>query len=129
MSQASGLVLIVDDDEELCELLEYSCKQKGLRVHVASTTLQAREWLKDNSPDVMLLDIMMPGGNGLDLCFWLREQERFRKTPIILNSAIKDHETAQDALELGAVDFVRKPYNMEELQARIVGYCEKGNNR
>lgn len=116
---SDGLVLIVDDDDELRDLMAFACKQAGLKTHAVEDPRKAREWLASHSPSLVLLDVMMPGGNGLDLCRWIRGEARFEKLPIIISSAIKDEETAQDALELGAVDFLQKPFQVKVLLEKI----------
>ncbi len=116
---SDALVLVVDDDDELRDLMVFACKQAGFSVHAVEDTRQARQWMERNEPSLVLLDIMMPGGNGLDLCRWIRAEPRFEKVPIIISSAIKDEETAQDALELGAVDFLQKPFEVKVLLEKI----------
>lgn len=118
MSEAET-VLIVDDDEDLRQLLGLNVKQMGFKVHPAENTLVAREWLGRHVPAFILLDIMMPDGNGLDLCRWIRGQERLAKVPILIASALKDDETVQDAFELGAVDFLHKPFSIKTLREKI----------
>ncbi|MBI4376090.1 MAG: response regulator [Elusimicrobia bacterium] len=112
-------VLIVDDDEELRGLVAFSCRQMGFQAHTVESAEQAREWLGRNKPSLVIIDIMMPGGNGLELCQWIRAQPGLETLPIIVNSGLKDDETVQDALELGAVDFLHKPFAMAALQEKI----------
>src|SRR5436309_3364267 len=101
MKGTSKLVLIVDDDEELCEVLDFACKEMKIPAHVARTVEQAKQWLDSNRPSLVILDIMLPGGNGLDFCRWIRQQPALDEVPVIVSSGLKDEETTQDALELG----------------------------
>lgn len=119
MSEPEGTALVVDDDEDLRNLIAMSLEDMGYKAHVAIDVPSARKWLEGHQPTLIILDIMMPGGNGLDLCRWIRAQERLAKVPILVSSALKDEETAQDALELGAVDFLQKPFAVKTLREKI----------
>ena len=115
----NDVVLIVDDDEDMRDLLSFSVKKMGYETHLVENTVKAREWLAGHEPAVIILDVMMPDGNGLDLCRWVRAEPRLERVPVLMTSALKDLETAQDALELGAVDFLRKPFNLTALKEKI----------
>ena len=115
MDQPNSLILVVDDDEDWSETLRVVLEKAGYRVHVASSSASAQAWLSSNRPDAILQDIMMPDGNGLDLCRWIRAQQGLEKTPIIINSGIKDDETIEEALEFGATSFLRKPAEIKEI--------------
>lgn len=119
MSEELPLILIVDDDTDWSDVLSVSLKKLGYRSHIVGDTAHARAWLDSNRPALVLLDVMMPDGNGLDLCRWIRAKEQFARLPIIINSGIKDQETAELALELGAVDFLHKPVNLDTLRQKI----------
>lgn len=113
------LALIVDDDEGMLDLLSFSLKKMGYQTHLVENTASAREWLAQHVPAIVVLDVMMPDGNGLDLCRWIHAQPRLERVPVLITSAIEDLETAQDALELGAVDFLRKPFTLPTLKEKI----------
>ncbi len=113
------VALIVDDDEELRGLLSFSVEKMGYKTHVVENTVNAKAWLSKHEPNLVLLDVMMPDGNGLDLCRWIRAEKRLANVPVLMTSALKDDETAQDALELGAVDFLRKPFTLQVLKEKI----------
>ena len=119
MTDKPQTALIVDDDPDLWALLELCIQKMGYETHVLHNTQSAREWLETNTPDFFVLDIMMPDGNGLDLCRWIRGHKKFAKTPILVSSALKDDETVQDALEMCAMDFLRKPFSIDALQEKI----------
>ena len=118
-------VLIVDDDEDIRDLVRMTCTHVGLETHAVENTKLARQWLGAHDASLVILDIMMPDGNGLDLCSWIRSQPKYDRLPIIIMSGIKDDETVLDALELGAVDFIRKPYSIKMLQEKITRLQEK----
>ncbi|MBI4061574.1 MAG: response regulator [Elusimicrobia bacterium] len=111
--------LIVDDNEEMRALFSLGVESLGYRAHVAENTASARAWLAEHEPAIILLDVMMPDGNGLDLCRWIRSQRRIERVPVLMTSALKDAETVQDALELGAMDFLQKPFTMAALKEKI----------
>lgn len=120
MSDRKGLVLIVDDDEEMREVFAVAMRSFGYEVESVPDTVQARSRLEKDPPvSLILSDVMMPDGNGLDFCRWVRAHARLKATPIILCTGLKDEETMRDALELGAVDFVRKPTSMAALKEKI----------
>jgi DNA-binding response OmpR family regulator len=113
------VVFVVDDDSQWSELLMVGLDRWGYDPQRAEDVTTAKEWLATNSPDLFLLDIMMPDGNGLDLCRWIRGQEKFKQIPIIIQSGVKDDELPQLAVELGAMDFLHKPVRLTVLQERI----------
>lgn len=113
------LVLIVDDDSDWTDVFGVGLSKMGYHVETKPDTTSAKAWLATGRPILILLDVMMPDGNGLDLCRWIRGQQALTHIPIIINSAIKDEETAELALELGAVDFLRKPFKMDMLKEKI----------
>ena len=119
MSADKPLILVVDDDADWSDVLSVSLKKLGYRTHLVPDTKQAHAWLGANRPALVILDVMMPDGNGLDLCRWIRGKKEFERLPIIVNSGIKDEETAELALELGAVDFLHKPVNLDTLRQKI----------
>ena len=120
MSETKELILIVDDDEELSDMLQIAVRNFGYEAHAEPNPRGARKWLMDH-PGVLLIisDVMMPDGNGLDFCRWVRAEPGLADVPIILCTGLKDDETMSDALELGAVDFIRKPIHFEDLKAKI----------
>ncbi len=120
MSDKKGLVLIVDDDEEILEVLTLALKTFGYDVHTEMSTKKSRAWLEAN-PQVILIisDVMMPDGNGLDFLKWVRAHAKLNKIPMIMCTGLKDIDTQNDALELGAVDFLRKPMKMDVLREKV----------
>lgn len=111
--------LIVDDNEEMRALFTLGVESLGYKAHAVENTAAARAWLAEQAPAIILLDVMMPDGNGLDLCRWIRAQRRIERVPVLMTSALRDEETVQDALELGAMDFLQKPFTMAFLKEKI----------
>jgi DNA-binding response OmpR family regulator len=88
-------------------------------VSSADNVSKAKKWLASNTPKLIVLDIMMPDGNGLDMCRWIRLQPGLKDIPVLVASALADEETLQDALEAGATDFIHKPYNHALFQEKM----------
>lgn len=109
-------ILIVDDHREIRELLARFLVKNGLRVDVANGGAEMRQQLRTGTFDLIVLDIMMPGEDGLTLCRQLRQDSQI---PIVLLTAIAEDTDKVVGLELGADDYVTKPFNPRELLARI----------
>jgi two-component system OmpR family response regulator len=109
-------ILIVDDHREIRELLAKFLTRNGLRVSVASGGVEMRQQLRAGAPDLIVLDIMMPGEDGLTLCRQVRQDSDI---PIVLLTAVSEETDRIVGLELGADDYVTKPFNPRELLARI----------
>ena len=109
-------ILVVDDEPQIRRSLQVNLEGKGYAVFTAEGADQAFEVIGNRSPDVILVDLLMPGTDGIELTRRLRQQS---VVPIIILSAIGDERKKVEALELGADDYVTKPFNMEELLARI----------
>ncbi len=114
--ETSPHVLVVDDHREIREPLARYLGRHGLRVTVAADAAAARRALKAAAVDLVVLDIMMPGEDGLSLCRSLRETTRI---PVILLTAMGEETDRIVDLEIGADDYVAKPFNPRELLARI----------
>lgn len=125
MTGEKALILIVNDDDDLRDVFGDDLEQEGYRVHAVADTAAAREWLSANRPNLVVLDVMMPDGNGLDLCRWIRSTPDLAKVPVILYSGIKDDETIGLALELGAVDFLKKPVHFKVFNKTIEQWLNK----
>jgi two-component system OmpR family response regulator len=109
-------ILIVDDDEGIRNLLAEFLRQHGLRAHLAENGSVMREILAQHTIDLIILDIMMPGEDGLTLCRQLRMHSTI---PILMLTAIGEEVDRIVGLEMGADDYLRKPFNPRELLARI----------
>ena len=115
MSQGAR-VLVVDDEPQIRRSLQVNLEGKGYAVFTADGADQAFQAISNRPPDVILMDLLMPGMDGIELTRRIRQQS---VVPIIVLSAIGDERKKVEALELGADDYVTKPFNMEELLARI----------
>ena len=118
VSEQADHVLIVDDDREIRELLAAYLTKNGMVASTAANGRQMRAVLEDGPVDLIVLDLMMPGEDGLMLCRELRAG-RWRATPILMLTALNEETERIVGLEMGADDYVAKPFSSRELLARI----------
>jgi DNA-binding response OmpR family regulator len=109
-------VLIVDDDENISEVIDMYLKSSGYNTKVASNGKEAQELYLDYIPDIVLLDVMIPYMDGIDILKWIRKQ---KETPVIMITAKGDTFDKVLALEIGADDYIVKPFEPKELLARV----------
>src|SRR5215208_7263248 len=114
-------VLIVDDEYISRETLQSVLEGEGYELEMAENGPQAIEKAKRLLPDVILLDVMMPGMTGFEVCQRIRNDPQIAEIPIIMLTALNDRESLLDALKAGADDFISKPFDRYELRARLMG--------
>ena len=112
-------VLIADDEQLLRELLAFRLEQRDYRPILAVDGREALARLEDAEPDAVVLDMMMPVHDGLDVLRRMRASERHAETPVIMLTARRSEKDIVGALELGANDYLVKPFMPEELLARL----------
>jgi DNA-binding response OmpR family regulator len=114
-------VLIIEDDSDIAESLQYNLEREGLSVVVALTGEQGLvEALNQrNPPSLIILDLMLPGMSGIELCRRLRREPLTRRTPIIILTAKASESDRVAGLDLGADDYITKPFSVRELLARV----------
>jgi two-component system alkaline phosphatase synthesis response regulator PhoP len=112
-------ILIIDDEKDIVEAIEYNLKKEGFGVSRAFDGINGLKAAKDKAPDLILLDLMLPGIPGLDLCKTLKNEPKTAAIPIIMLTAKGTETDKVVGLELGADDYVTKPFGMKELIARI----------
>jgi len=112
-------ILIVDDEPRVVRLLSMMLREEGYEVLQGYSGEAALEATEKESPDLILLDIMMPGIDGYEVCQKLRETEQTKAIPIIMITALEGIDEKVKALNLGADEFISKPFNKLELLARI----------
>jgi len=115
-SEGRSVVLVVEDEESYQDALNVGLTVEGFIVVSASTLAQARELLASTKPNLILLDVMLPDGSGIDFC---REVYDSTRTPVIMVSARTSEVDIVLGLEIGAADYVTKPYRLRELIARM----------
>ena len=115
----AATILIVEDEEDVVELLRYNLQAEGFRVVTALTGDEAVERVRDGVPDLILLDWMLPGLSGIELCRRWRTRDETARTPIIMITARGEEEERVRGLATGADDYVVKPFSIPELLARV----------
>ena len=116
MDSITGKVLIIDDDENICEVIDMYLKSSGYDTRIALNGKEAQDIYNKYNPDLVLLDMMIPYIDGIDLLKWIRKQG---EKPVIMITAKGDTFDKVLALEIGADDYIVKPFEPKELLARI----------
>ena len=112
-------ILIVDDDETVRYALAALLRTEQYYLAFAEDGEQALQLAKDLKPDIILLDIMLPGLDGFEVCKRLRENPELSKAPVVMITALDDHPSRMRGFEVGADDFISKPFDWAELRARV----------
>lgn len=112
-------ILVIEDEINIQELLKYNLEKNGYHVIVADNGTEGIEKAQSDTPDLILLDIMLPGLDGLEVCKLLRMDKRTKKVPIFMLTAKSEELDKVLGLELGADDYITKPFSIKELIARI----------
>jgi two-component system phosphate regulon response regulator PhoB/two-component system alkaline phosphatase synthesis response regulator PhoP len=113
------LIAVVDDERDITQLITLHLKQANFRVSEFYDATSFMTFLKLNIPDLLVLDLMLPDRDGLDVCKYLKREERYRAMPIIMLTARAEETDRIIGLELGADDYVTKPFSPKELVARV----------
>lgn len=112
-------IVIVDDEKDILEFLRYNLEKEGYKVYTASNGIDGKEIARKVNPDLIVLDVMMPGIDGIELCNELRELPEFKDTLIIFLSARAEDYSQIAGFEVGADDYITKPVSPRVLIARI----------
>ena len=119
MASGKGRILIVDDDPQAVEILTRMLEREGYDCISAASGAAALQLLRAQAVDVILLDVMMPEMDGLQVCERLRQDSELRQIPVILLTAKDDMETRSRGMALGVSEYLTKPVNKRELFSRI----------
>ena len=112
-------ILIVEDEHDLIRLLKYNLEKEGFKVNYTTEGSLALAEIRRDEPDLVILDLMLPGVDGLEICRQVRRTERYAAIPILMLTARGEEADRVVGLEIGADDYVTKPFSMRELIARI----------
>ena len=112
-------ILIADDEPDILEIIQYNLQSEGYEVVTAKNGNEAIDQARRFNPDLIILDIMMPGKNGIEVCNILRMQPAFNDTLIIFLTALSDEGTEVKGLETGADDFITKPISPKVLVSKV----------
>jgi len=115
----SDHVLIVEDEEDIVELLVYNLTRAGFEARWAGSGLQALEQIQKDPPALLLVDLMLPGIDGIELCRILKSRPATKGLPIIVLTARTEEESKIRGFDLGIDDYVTKPFSVRELIARV----------
>jgi CheY-like chemotaxis protein len=115
-------VLIVDDESIMVSVLQRHVSNAGYEFEVASNGQEALERIESSMPDLVLLDLMMPGINGFETCRRIRAGEKTKKLPVIIITALRSDTDSADAVACGANEFIVKPIDGELLPKRLRHY-------
>ena len=116
---AKELILVVDDEEDILELVKYNLTREGYQVVCAATGEDAIVKAKRKLPDLILLDLMLPGIDGLEVCKLLKKDSKTEHIPIIMLTAKTEEADVVSGLEVGADDYITKPFSPKVLTARV----------
>jgi two-component system, OmpR family, alkaline phosphatase synthesis response regulator PhoP len=119
MELKNNKVLIADDEPDILEIIQFNLAREGYMVFTAKNGDEALEIAKKQNPQLIILDVMMPGKTGLDVCNLLRLQPQFDQTLIIFLTALSDEKTEIQGLELGADDYLTKPISPRVLTTKV----------
>lgn len=114
-----GHLLVIEDEKNIAELIQYNLEQAGFRVSVAGDGDEGLQLLARDLPELVLLDLLLPRVDGLEFCRRLRRDDRTRHVPVIMLTAKASEADKVAGLELGADDYVTKPFSPRELVARV----------
>ena len=119
-------ILIVEDEKDIVKMLDYNLKKEGYKTLVANDGEDALDMANTKLPDFILLDLMLPGVDGLEICKELKSERKTAAIPVIMLTAKAQESDKIVGLELGADDYVTKPFSPRELIARIKAVLRRG---
>ncbi len=121
-------ILVVDDEKDIVELVAYNLGREGYQVAKAYDGHQAWQYIRENQPDLVILDLMLPGISGFEICRLIRKKPETAGLPIIMLTAKSDSVDKIMGLEIGADDYLTKPFNVRELIARVRAVLRRWEN-
>ena len=125
----SQKILIIEDEPDIRKTLEYNISREGYHVVSASSLLEAKSQIESDSFSLILLDLMLPDGSGLDLCREIKSDKEKSSVPVIILTAKDDEVDKVVGFELGADDYVTKPFSVRELILRMKAVLKRGEKK
>ena len=122
-------ILIIEDEPDIRKNLEYNLSREGYSVLTTASIAEAEQLIYSNNLSLILLDLMLPDGSGLDLCKKMKSDPNVQNLPIIILTAKDDEVDKVVGFELGADDYVTKPFSVRELILRIKAVLKRGDNK
>lgn len=120
------LILLIEDEEDIAALIKLQAEMSGYRLHVETDGLNGLIAVKREKPDLVLLDLMLPGQSGLDVCRKMKNDDELKDIPVIMISAKSEEIDVVLGLELGADDYVTKPFSPKVLFSRVRAVMRRG---
>jgi two-component system alkaline phosphatase synthesis response regulator PhoP len=112
-------ILLVEDEHDVIKLLKYNLEKEGFKVNYTTDGSLALAEIRRDEPDLIILDLMLPGLDGLEICRQIRRNEKYSMMPLLMLTARDEESDRVVGLEMGADDYVTKPFSMRELIARV----------
>jgi DNA-binding response OmpR family regulator len=125
-AETAAEILLVEDDAVILEALAYNLTRQGFGVHKATDGSEALRLAREMRPDLILLDVMLPGESGIEVCKRIREEDK--EVVIVMITAKDAEEDKARGFEAGADDYVTKPFGMKDLVARIHANLKRGTS-
>jgi len=122
-------ILIVDDEEHILELLKFNLEKNGFEVFSSDNGEDCIVLIEQHNVDLLVLDLMLPGMDGIDVCKEIRKMDRFQSLPIIMLTAKGEETDRILGLELGADDYITKPFSVRELIARVKAVLRRSDTK
>ncbi|HEQ72388.1 MAG TPA: response regulator transcription factor [Spirochaetia bacterium] len=127
--KSKASILVVEDDPAILELISYNLKKEGFSVRQAAHGTQALLEIGTRPPDLVILDLMLPGTGGLDICRQLKGNDETKEIPVVIVTAKTDEADVVRGLELGADDYIPKPFSPKVLTARVKTQLRRKHSR
>jgi two-component system phosphate regulon response regulator PhoB/two-component system alkaline phosphatase synthesis response regulator PhoP len=121
------LIAVVDDEPDIQELVIINLKKAGFKAKGFDDGNQFFSYLKEKTPDLVILDLMLPDADGMEICKYLKKDEKYAQIPVIMLTAKTDEMEKVLGLEIGADDYITKPFSTRELVARVKAVLRRGN--
>src|SRR6188768_1903506 len=118
-------VLVIEDEADVVDLLRYNLSRAGFQVLIATDGLQGLEMARKNRPHIVVLDLMLPGMDGRAVCKALKKDPEMAEMPVVMLTAKGEPEERVHGLEIGADDYVTKPFSPRELVLRLQGLLRR----
>jgi len=122
-------IMVIDDEEDILELARYNLEREGYEVSCLISGEEAIETIEDKKPDLVLLDLMLPGMDGYEICKMMKRDEKIQHIPIIMLTAKGEESDIVTGLELGADDYITKPFSPKVLIARLRTVLRRSNRK
>ena len=121
-------ILLVDDEEDILDLLKYNLEKEGYQIFTAKNGDEGYRLFKEIEPNLAILDVIMPKMNGNELCRHIKSDERYKHTPVMMLTAKTTEKNIVEGLNIGADDYVTKPFSVKVLVARVQALLRRNNH-